>query len=123
KRGHGASAEHRLAMTRMAVEPVSGLTADDREIRRGGSSYTVDTLQELRAEFPGRELVLLLGADAARELPRWHQYDQVRQLARLVVFPRGEVAPSLEHSGHTLKVPRIEISSTDIRKRAALGMS
>ncbi len=67
-----ASAELRLAMVRAAVEGQAGFVVDDREVRRTGFSYSVDTLTELRRENPDRSLCVLLGMDAFLGLPNWH---------------------------------------------------
>jgi nicotinate-nucleotide adenylyltransferase len=89
--GPAASARDRLAMLHVAVAEFPGLTVDDRELRRPGKSYTVLTLEELHAEFPGRPLLLLLGADAFRGLPSWHRWEALFDLAHLVVVERPGV--------------------------------
>lgn len=66
-------AQHRLAMTRLAFGPVQQVVVDEREMLRSGPSYTVETLRELKAEFPQAQLYLLLGDDQRRSLPSWHQ--------------------------------------------------
>jgi len=86
-----ASAADRLAMLELAVTEFPGLVVDDRELRREGRSYTVDTLTDLRSEFPGRPLLLLLGADAFRGLPTWHRWRELFDLAHLVVVERPGV--------------------------------
>ncbi len=119
KGGHGASAPQRLAMVERAVAGIPGLVADDREIRRGGPSYTIDTLRELAAETPGVELVLLLGSDAALDLPHWREPAAIRELARVVVFARQGAPAALEE---VLQVPPLGISSTAIRERLRAGL-
>ena len=86
-----ASAADRLAMLQLAVAEFPGLVVDDRELRRGGKSYTVHTLTELRREFPDSPLLLLLGADAFRGLPSWHRWGELFDLAHLVVVERPGV--------------------------------
>ncbi|MGQ0702096.1 MAG: nicotinate-nucleotide adenylyltransferase [Gemmatimonadales bacterium] len=112
--GHGAPPEHRGRMTELAVEGTRGLCLDRSELDRPGPSYTVDTLRELQAALPGAELVLLLGSDAAAELPRWREPEVVQSLARVAVFGRGA-------GSEAVWVPRVEISSTEIRARARAG--
>ena len=90
--GPRASAAHRLAMLRIGVAGFPGLVADDRELRRGGKSYTVLTLEELRHAFPARPLWLVLGADAFRGLPAWHRWREIFTLAHVVVVARPGVA-------------------------------
>jgi nicotinate-nucleotide adenylyltransferase len=87
-----ASAADRLAMLDLAVRDVPGLVVDTREIDRGGRSYTVDTLEALRATVGARPLILLLGADAFRGLPTWHRFRELFDLAHLVVVPRPGLA-------------------------------
>ena len=83
-----ASAADRLAMLRLAVEEFPALAIDGRELARDGKSYTVLTLEELRADAPERPLVLVLGADALLGLPTWHRWHDVLALAHLVVVAR-----------------------------------
>lgn len=114
RNGHAAAAEDRAAMVELAVRGNPRLTANRAETDRGGPSYTVDTLRAFQAERSDAELVLLLGADAAEELPRWHQAEAIRGLATVEVFSRaGE--------GGAHPVPRVDISSTDIRARVREG--
>jgi nicotinate-nucleotide adenylyltransferase len=120
KASHGASAAERLRMVELAVAGIPGLAADGREVARGGPSYTVDTLRELRAEEPEADLVLLLGSDAVVELPRWRDAADVARLARIAVFGRGDGSRTGEFD---LDVPRLELSSTAIRARVAAGAS
>jgi nicotinate-nucleotide adenylyltransferase len=86
-----ASAADRLAMLRLAVTGFPGLVVDDRELRRDGKSYTVDTLADLRRDYPDHPVLLLLGADAFRGLPTWHRWREVFDLAHLVVVARPGV--------------------------------
>ena len=90
-----APAEDRYQMARVAVAGMAGVQVSDVELRRSGPSYTVDTLAELQAEHPDAELFLVLGWDAAREIPSWHQPERVLELARLIVVNRpGLPAPA-----------------------------
>ncbi|MEW8626811.1 MAG: nicotinate-nucleotide adenylyltransferase [Candidatus Thiodiazotropha sp.] len=83
-----ASAELRLQMVEAAIAGEPGFVADDRELKRAGDSYTVDTLRDLRQEFPDRSLLLLMGMDAFNGFPDWHKPDEILQLAHLVVMRR-----------------------------------
>lgn len=113
---HGADAAHRVRMTEVATAGHPVLRPDRTEVDRGGPSYMVDTLREFGGRWPGAELVLLLGADAAAELPRWREPDAIRALARVEVFARaGE--------GGGVAVPRWDVSSTELRARVAAGKS
>ena len=93
----GASGAHRAAMLRLAFADDPRFAVDERELRRGGPSYTVDTVAELRAELgPSQPIVLLLGRDAAAGLPRWHQPERLPGLCHLLVVarPGGEIDQS-----------------------------
>jgi len=114
--GHGAEPEDRLRMVELAVRDDAGLLADGSELARDGPSYTVDTLRALSRANPRAELVLLLGRDAAAELPRWREPDAVRSLCRIERFTRGGDGPGVP-------VPRLDISSTAIRERVRAGRS
>ncbi len=135
-----ASPAQRLAMLNAAVSP--GLITDDREIRRGGRSYTIDTLIEIRAEHPQSPLCCVLGADAWNALPRWHRWDELLHYAHLVIATRPGTgvsdipalgAASTEDPADLLSatagrvlvlpIPRLPISSTDLRARLHAGKS
>jgi nicotinate-nucleotide adenylyltransferase len=86
-----ASAEDRLAMTKLAIEGEPSLEVSDVEVRRGGRSYTVDTLNELHRAHPDDELFLILGWDAARLFRTWHEPERVAALASVVIVDRPGV--------------------------------
>ncbi|BAU47182.1 nicotinic acid mononucleotide adenylyltransferase [Sulfurifustis variabilis] len=89
-----AHAAQRLRMVELAVAEFPGLAVDDREIRRGGLSYTVPTLESVRAEIGTTPLCLLLGTDAFRDIESWHRWSRLPELAHLVVLGRpGFPAP------------------------------
>jgi len=115
--GHGATAEDRAAMAELAVRGDERLRADRSELAREGPSYTVDTLRGFRAGAPGAELVLLLGSDAALELPRWREAEMIPTLARVEVFARDGSSEGRR------TVPQVDISSTAIRERVRRGRS
>jgi nicotinate-nucleotide adenylyltransferase len=142
-----ASGEQRLAMLEAALLGEPRFSADDRELRRGGRSYTLDTLRSLRADLGDEtSLCLLLGGDAFSEFLSWHEPQMVADLAHLVVMERpGYSLPSdaslqmmVERRGTDLKtelrnapggkiwfqpVTQLDISATDIRSRIAHGRS
>lgn len=116
--------ERRLAMVAAAVKGVDGLEASDVEIRRGGVSYTADTLEELHAADPEAELFLILGADAAAGLGTWDRAGEVRERAHVVVVNRPGCPPAAAPPGWeatTVEMPAIDLSSTDLRERVAEG--
>lgn len=139
-----ASATLRLEMVQAATAGQAGFVVDDRELRRDGPSYSVDTLRTLRAEFPARPLALMIGMDAFLSLTQWYQWRDILQLAHIVVAHRpGWRAPDMgplgelladrgthriddlhqAQSGHIYvhDVTQLEISSTEIRDLVAAG--
>ena len=91
-----ASAVQRLQMVQLACTEFPGFIADDRELRRDGPSYTVDTLESLRAELRTQPLCLLIGTDAFLGLETWHEWDRLPELAHLIVMHRpGWAIPRL----------------------------
>lgn len=124
-----AAPADRLAVVAAAVADQDGLEASDLEIARGGPSYTADTLETLGCSYPGAELFLIVGADVADQLDTWERVGACRELATLVVVNRpgasvGRLSAKLEALGWrtmTVEIPALDISSTDLRARAADG--
>jgi nicotinate-nucleotide adenylyltransferase len=139
-----ADAEMRLKMVSAATAGQPGFVVDDREVRREGPSYSVDTLATLRADFPDRSLCLIVGMDAFLGLPKWRQWRELLELGHLVVAHRpGWRAPSMGPLGELLvdrgtgrigdlhearagciyihAVTQLEISSTELRKLISSG--
>ena len=116
-------AKDRLAMVCAAVKGVEGLVAGDDEIRRGGPSFTADTLALLAARYDGAELFTILGDDAASSLSSWSRIDEVTSRSQLVVVdrPGSPVTPPSEFTWLRVESPRLEVSSTDLRARFADG--
>lgn len=117
-----ASAADRLAMVEAAVADIRGLEVCSIEIDRRQASVTADTLEALAR--PGRALYLLLGADAVANMPTWRRLDDTRDLATLVVIEReGEHAdpPGSGWSVVHLAIPRLDVSSTEVRERLGRG--
>jgi nicotinate-nucleotide adenylyltransferase len=117
-------ADDRFAMVEAAVGDVEGLEASRIELDRGGMSFTADTLSELLAGDPTRHLYVILGSDAAVGLPGWERADEVRALSTIVVVERpgsGEGLPPPGWSWVRVEVPRLEVSSTDLRARVIDG--
>jgi nicotinate-nucleotide adenylyltransferase len=120
--GPRAALEDRVAMLRAAIAGRAGFTLDLRELDRPGPSYTIDTLRALRLERPRDELFLLIGADAARDLPRWREGSELGRFATLVAVPRRGVEASALPAGVTLlDMPPVDISATAIRAAASAG--
>lgn len=116
-------AEDRFAMVEAAVADVDGLVAGDAEIRRGGPSFTADTLATLGECYPGAELFTIVGDDAAAGLTTWERHEEVVARSRIVVVDRPG-APVILPAGIDwlhVEVPRLEVSSTDLRARVHDG--
>lgn len=117
-------AADRLAMVAAAVGDVAGLEVSDIEVRRGGTSYTADTLAELARLHVGAELFLVLGSDAASGLLTWDRHEAVREGATITVVTRPGAETATPPPGWrwvTVETPRLEVSSTDLRARIADG--
>lgn len=114
----------RLEMVAAAVQDLDGLEASALEIDRGGESYMADTLQELRAQHPGAELLMVVGSDIAPRLDTWKRPAELRELAATVVVDRaGRVGgrPGADWPCVVVEAPGLDISSCDIRSRFAAG--
>ncbi|MDE3205598.1 MAG: nicotinate-nucleotide adenylyltransferase [Acidobacteriota bacterium] len=121
-----STAADRLALVEAAVGGVEGVEAGSLEIDRGGESYTADTLVEMHERHPAAELYLIIGWDVAPALTTWERYEEVQKLATLVVVNRPGSPPprQLTERGWRVAevtVPNLEISSSDLRARAADG--
>ncbi len=119
-----SAAEDRYAMVTAAVAGSEGIEASRIEIDRGGESYTAETLEELSAEDPTRELFLIVGADVGGELDTWRRPEAVRRLATVVVVDRpGSPHPRLGPGWRVeyVPIPHLAVSGSDLRRRAAAG--
>jgi nicotinate-nucleotide adenylyltransferase len=141
-----ASAEDRLAMVRAAIIDEPALKVDDCEIERQGPSYMVDTLTYLRNKNPKTPLCLIMGIDALLGFPSWHRYEEILDLAHLVIAHRPQyhipqtgtvsalISKHLAHNPAVIHeslagsiilqpITPLDISATDIRKQIAMGRS
>lgn len=114
-------AEIRSAMIREAIAGESIFALDEMEISRGGTSYTIDTVEEAARRWPGSELWWLIGEDHLPKLPTWHRYEELVKLVRFAVFARaGNGNPP---NGFPRITRQVDISATEIRTRVARGDS
>ncbi len=123
--------EHRLELCRLAVAGDDRFAVSDMELQREGPSFTVDTLKLLRTQAPQDELVLILGGDIAAGLTEWHEPEQVLELATVAIAERrGTSRDAVDGTLAELRggdrarffaMPRIEISSTMLRRRVGAG--
>ena len=141
-----ATTKQRLEMLHLAKPEFPQLEIDVRETLRSGPSYMVDTLQELRAEFPQRPLMLLIGQDAANHLHSWFHWEQLFELTHIVILTRpgakaeyrSDVARKIQRRLSTdvqalchseaggvlyLEVSSIDVSATSIKSIIRLGRS
>jgi nicotinate-nucleotide adenylyltransferase len=127
-------AEERLRMCELAVAGDARLGVSRMEIDRGGPSFTVDTLRALRARTPEDELTFIIGGDMALSLPTWREPQSVLDLATLAVAERSgggrrDILERLEQLGGSeprvrfFEMPRIDVSSSLVRRRVAEGRS
>ena len=132
------TAEHRMAMVRLAIEGDPLFEASDVELGRAGPSYTLDTVEEYRRRVgDGVELFWVIGADSLPELPMWHRIDELVKRVTIVTAARpGFVKPAVADLSEAVgedaalsllsnccPTPEIDISATRIRARVAAGKS
>jgi nicotinate-nucleotide adenylyltransferase len=132
--GKPAPGAERLRLLRLALAGQVWCQLDDQEIRRGGTSYTVETVREYARRFAGAQLFYLIGADHAAQLPKWREAEELAQLAQFVVIPRPGLraeAPGLVGPGGLLPAPfrgrklagfPLGVSSSQIRERVKAGL-
>lgn len=115
----------RLAMVEAAVVDEPGLVASDLEIRRGGLSFTADTLDTIAEMAPDAELFVILGNDAAAGFATWERHDEVVRAATLVVVDRPGTPTPIDDGFDWIRIeiPELEISSTELRQRVTAGRS
>ena len=132
-----ASDRQRIEMLELALGGNENFVIDDRELKRGGVSYTVDTLREMANEFPDASLFLILGADSLNDLERWKDPSEICRLATLAVVTRGGTKPPdwsvmarfaepervSQAREAAIETALIEISSRELRKRIGEGRS
>ncbi|MEJ5346117.1 MAG: nicotinate-nucleotide adenylyltransferase [Chloroflexus sp.] len=132
KSTHSAAPHHRLAMVRLACAGNAALIPSALELERPPPSYTIDTLRICRERYGvGVHLTLIVGADAAGDLPRWRDPDQIARIAHLAVVERPgylfdpttllAAVPAFANRITVIKGPQLAISSTDLRHRLATG--
>lgn len=121
-----APGHHRAAMLRLLIGAQPGWCVDERELRRPGPTYTLDTVNELRAEQPDADLFLIIGQDQYGRLDSWAGWQQLLQRVTLAVAARDGQAPQpapglavTPHAWQVLDLPRLDIAARDIRQRLA----
>jgi len=123
--GRPALATERLRLLRLALAGNENCEVDDQEIKRGGISYTVDTLHDYSRRFPQAELIYLIGADNVPTLPKWREAAELARLAEFVAIPRPGQAPVSfppPFRGRMLTGFPFGVSSSQIRARVKAGL-
>lgn len=121
-------AQDRYQMTALAIADNPRFEISDIEIKRGGISYTIDTVKELRSMYGEKtEFFLIIGADTINEISKWKNPEELSKLVQFIVAPRAgyqneQVNPPFKISTKLLSMPTINISSTEIRNRAKMGL-
>jgi nicotinate-nucleotide adenylyltransferase len=121
-----APGAERLRWLRLALAGDTAAEVDDQEIRRGGPSYTIDTVRTYAKEYPAAELFYLIGADQTAQLRLWREAGELARLVQFLVIPRpGEAAPELAapFRGRVLRGLPVGVSSSDIRARLKAGLT
>jgi nicotinate-nucleotide adenylyltransferase len=114
---------HRLNMIKLAIKGNKGFAVSDIEIRRGGISYTIDTLSLLKKKYPYAKLFLIIGSDSLKILKKWKDLKGIQKLCRIVLARRTGSKITKGLSYQILTNPLIDISSMEIRRRVYLGLS
>jgi nicotinate-nucleotide adenylyltransferase len=128
-----APAEHRVAMVQLAITDNPCFAVSRVDVDRPGPSYTVDTLEFLRREWPNAELWFIVGSDSLTTLPRWRSPARILELARLAAVRRPgtevglatlrQALPQLDSRLDWVEAPLIDISATDLRRCVSEGRS
>ena len=117
-----ADARHRLAMTELAVAGNPIFTVSDIEIKRGGLSYTIETLRAVRSSLPKCQLYLLLGDDSYAAFDTWREPEKIRELAEMIVYPRTLTKMpdiKIKQGDHRLEGDYLNVSSSHVRSLIA----
>ncbi|WXU00654.1 MAG: putative nicotinate-nucleotide adenylyltransferase [Catillopecten margaritatus gill symbiont] len=125
KKGLQFSNQQRLEMLNLALVEFNELQIDTREMDRESASWTIDTLKEIKADYPNETIFLIIGADSFDTLNTWKDYQQFKNYAQLAVLPRSPLARSVRDvRGSTsykgvyfAKMPLVSVSSTEIHAK------
>ncbi|WP_173916077.1 nicotinate-nucleotide adenylyltransferase [Halobacillus sp. Marseille-Q1614] len=124
KQEAAVSAEDRLQMVKEAIKGNPHFKVNSIEMDRTGKSYTLDTMKELKRLYPEYSFSFIIGGDMIQYLNKWHRIDELTQLVQFIGVSREGFEPGdSEHNVKMAELPRIDISSSMIRSRAANGQS
>ncbi|WP_096188327.1 nicotinate-nucleotide adenylyltransferase [Evansella halocellulosilytica] len=120
KKDSSTNDKERITMVELMTKTNDSFTVCDVEFKREGPSYTVDTIEHLKGEFPKNEFFFIIGGDSLETLPTWHESERLQSLIPFVVIERpGFPIQKNDHPGniHLLEAPAIDVSSTYIREK------
>ncbi|MFD3258342.1 nicotinate-nucleotide adenylyltransferase [Paenibacillus lentus] len=130
KHQSGVSGEQRLAMVTEAICSNPAFKPLDIELRRGGVSYTVETIKELRKQYPDMEFYFIIGADMVNYLPKWEGIDELTEMLKFIGLQRpgsflelDTLPPFIQDAVYLAEMPLVDISSSMIRSRLTAGHS
>lgn len=116
--------EHRIAMLKLCIDDLPQFEFSDIELNRGGVSYTIDTILEMKAKMgvKSEELHFLIGSDSLANFKTWHRWEEILDESRVIVarrprFEKSDIDDDLLEKVTFLNLPRMEVSSTEIRER------
>lgn len=114
----------RLELTEAAAQGLTGVRTSAIEVERPGATYTIDTVEALDEAWPGVEIALVVGRDAAEGLETWERHDELLARVRVAVVDRPgsrRPLPDLGEGARWVDIPQLDVSSTDLRRRVAAG--
>lgn len=123
KESHNVDADHRLRMVKLAIEGNLPFEVLDLEIKRGGVSYTIDTVRELKIRHPRGEFYLIVGSDLANDFPTWKYFAGLRKAVKIVVAKRRAYPLRIKDNFIKLDIVEMGISSSYIRGLIKKGFS
>lgn len=116
-----ADSKHRFNMVQLMIEGEDCFAVMDLELKRGGVSYTVDTVRQLKAQFPQDDFVLIFGSDLANDFYKWKRFDELKRAVKIVVAQRKETLFKDKNDFSVIDIIQIGISSSMIRERIREG--
>ncbi|PIO83221.1 nicotinate-nucleotide adenylyltransferase [Loigolactobacillus backii] len=117
------SADHRVAMVKRAITGNPLFDIELAEVKRGGISYTYDTMSNLKQQHPDTDYYFIIGADMVNDLPHWHRIDELLELVQFVGVKRPDFQVHSQYPVLWVDAPSLDVSSSMIRKRLACGLS
>ena len=123
KEDEGVSADVRLHMLKLAAKDQEAFEISDIELKRGGVSYTIDTVHQLKQIYPQDELYLIVGSDLANDFSSWKDFDQLSNLVKIVVAQRDSAPLKRKNNFIVINITQVDTCSSDIRELIKEGKS